>query len=713
MKQTDKKENKEDVIKKLEMLTQEPGFIYSFSVALAQDFFLDPAESANINWMERLSFQEASFIFGLICKKKINTLIIPDEKTATEHIEGTKELCEQLHWAHNQPFIDKIGEVIEKQYSQEDAGKAMQDFFASGEMMTEPIFYGGSGAYDFQYWELALKKYASDDEWIRENFGIDIKVIVEMSKKLKKLQERRWREISEIKSFQDYCKFCFSVFCFGYTDFDFIDKQTFDIFIKLFSAVPGEINKDLESVGAYNVIDSNPIVAVKSDLYFMPLSFNLARSAYESPFYWMRKDENYKDACSKHRGETTEEIAYDFLIRSFGEENVHKNVKIFRKKGELITDIDILAIAGNKAVVVQIKSKKLTELSRKGDEETLREDFKKAIQDAYNQSLKSRKAVIEKGCTFLENNGKELKLSEEIDDAYIICLTSDNYPAVTHQVDTYLQKEEGDPYPLAMNLSDLDILTFYLDDPFDFLYYLRQRTVLSSYFTASSEIVLLAFHLNQKLFRNPEFTRMSAADDFAQLIDANFPAMRGYEPKTAATERLRNKWKNDKFNLLIEQIKETNDPGLTDALFFLFDLSEAAADKIIRLMEKTKERARKDGGIHDFSLINEGGNSGVSYVSLPAEHADKFDGQLFGIACAKKYKSKADHWLALGSITESSNVIDGIVFSDEPWKENLELEKSLRLTLRVSERPKRDGKKIGRNDPCFCGSEKKFKKCCG
>jgi len=26
---------------------------------------------------------------------------------------------------------------------------------------------------------------------------------------------------------------------------------------------------------------------------------------------------------------------------------------------------------------------------------------------------------------------------------------------------------------------------------------------------------------------------------------------------------------------------------------------------------------------------------------------------------------------------------------------------------------KRDGPKINRNDPCLCGSKKKFKKCCG
>ena len=31
----------------------------------------------------------------------------------------------------------------------------------------------------------------------------------------------------------------------------------------------------------------------------------------------------------------------------------------------------------------------------------------------------------------------------------------------------------------------------------------------------------------------------------------------------------------------------------------------------------------------------------------------------------------------------------------------------------ITETVKRDGEKIGRNDPCPCGSGKKYKKCCG
>ena len=52
--------------------------------------------------------------------------------------------------------------------------------------------------------------------------------------------------------------------------------------------------------------------------------------------------------------------------------------------------------------------------------------------------------------------GRLVRLKETIDEAYLICLTADHYPAVTTQVESYLQRGEGDPYPLAMSIFDLD-----------------------------------------------------------------------------------------------------------------------------------------------------------------------------------------------------------------------------------------------------------------
>lgn len=707
--------SKEQAIHALENLTQEPGFVYSLSIMICHDLFLDPEKSADINWHDRLSFQELSFLVGLMVKHQIDISVFPSEHTSKEQIAQTNNLFQKLHEAHNTPFMEKIGELIGKSHEKgepEESEKEFNELFGSGELMTEPIFYGGSGAYDFQYWEFAPKKFLNDEDWIKSNIGIPVSVMTEISMILKKLHEKKWHELRKSKTFEEFCKNSLSVFCFQSGDLSIYDKNVLVKFVQTFAVSPGTVNQKLDSIGGYNAIDSHPVVSLEEDLFFIPAGFNLAQSIYESPFYWMNADEKYRDTALKHRGEATERIAYELLENVFGNGNVYKNIKVYRNKKEIATDIDVLAIAGNKAVIVQAKSKKLTELSKRGNTEKLKLDFKDAIQNAYDQGLVSRSAIINRSNTLVDSNGNELKLGEFIDEAYIICITTDNYPAVTHQVDIYLKKNRDDPYPLAMNIFDLDIVAFYLKDSFEFLYYLRQRISLSTYYKASSEMALLGAHLRQKLFPRPGVDEEMLDEGFAQLIDANFPAMRGYQPKTSALEKLHHNWKNDKFNQLIAQIKSTRHPGFTDATFYLYDLAGDGADDLIRMIEQTKQKAANDGRLHDFSMIFEKGKSGVTFLCM-LDSVEKMNDQLMSLAMARKYKTKADVWLALGSTTGSKNFVDAIAFNKDPWTEDKELEELTKVALKKSKPMNPAGKKMGRNERCFCGSGKKFKDCHG
>lgn len=707
--------SKEQAIAALESLTQEPGFIYSLAIMMCHDLFLDPEKSADINWHERLSFQEISFLVGLMVKHKIDLSALPSQKASKEQISRTNYLFQKLHEAHNTPFIEKITKLaqeIKEKTEPTGSDKDYKEFFGNGELMSEPIFYGGSGAYDFQYWEFAPKKFHDDEYWIKSNKGISVSRMTEISAKLKQLHEQKWYDLRKSKTFDEFCQNSLSVFCFRYEDLTTFDKEPLTKFVESFAITPGTVNKKLDSVGGYNAVDSHPIVILENDHFFIPVGFNLAQSIYESPFYWMNADEKYRDTALTHRGEATEKIAHELLENVFGKGNVYRNVKVYRNKREIGTDIDVLAIAGNKAVIVQAKSKKLTELSKRGDTDKIKSDFSDAVQKAYDQGLVSRAAIIDHTNTLIDSDGKELKLGEYIDDAYIICLTIDNYPAVTHQVDIYLKKKEADPYPLAMNIFDLDIVVFYLKDPFDFLYYLRQRVGLSTYYKAASEMTLLGAHLRQKLFRLPGYDEEMLDESFAQLIDANFPAMRGYQPKTSAAEKLHHKWKNDKFDQLVAQVKGTRQPGFTDAMFYLFDISGDGADDLIRVIEQTKEKTAGDGKLHDFSMIVDKGKSGVTFLCMP-DSIEKMHRQLMGLAVARKYKTKADIWLALGAISGSENFVDAIAFNKEPWVEDKDLEGFTKIALKQGKPINLDGKKVGRNERCYCGSGKKYKNCCG
>ena len=71
----------------------------------------------------------------------------------------------------------------------------------------------------------------------------------------------------------------------------------------------------------------------------------------------------------------------------FGKRAVFSNVRIPGAKGKDAGEIDTLVLFGNRAIVVQAKSKRLTLEARKGNDNLIRDDFKKSVQDSYGQAL--------------------------------------------------------------------------------------------------------------------------------------------------------------------------------------------------------------------------------------------------------------------------------------------------------------------------------------
>ena len=125
-------------------------------------------------------------------------------------------------------------------------------------------------------------------------------------------------------------------------------------------------------------------------------------AAYESPYYWMMNDSEYKYEAGSHRGQASEDIVYNILKPVFGDD-LYRDIVIkgARKKDQ--TDIDILAVVGSVAICFQIKSKKLTEASKQGDLESITSDFGKAVITAYNQGKTCGQYIHNKIPRFSEN----------------------------------------------------------------------------------------------------------------------------------------------------------------------------------------------------------------------------------------------------------------------------------------------------------------------
>jgi hypothetical protein len=281
-----------------------------------------------------------------------------------------------------------------------------------------------------------------------------------------------------------------------------------------------------------------------------------------------------------------------------------------------------------------------------------------------------------------------------------------------------LDKKTNEPYPLFLTVFDLELVTHYLNNPYDLLYYIRQRIALMDYFKAESEMIFLGYHLEMKLWKVPNSDFVGLDADFGGLIDRNYYPLRLGVKVSDEGDAIKNRWKNDEFDLLCKQLAESYEPKVTDIIFTLLDWDGASRDNLMKYIHKIKGQTLNDNRWHNFSLLSNnsnGANSGVSYVSGENDNPTELLNRVLLLSKARKYKSKGDIWIGFGSLRNSPRIIDTIVFNDQKWQFDKELENAANTLFKEKGQGTMYNldKKIGRNDRCYCGSGLKYKKCCG
>jgi len=762
------------VIKDLKSLISSKGYIYALCMIIFEDFHINPEKIHEINLIKRLSHKEVSLLFGFLVQSQINFALPDSWQDLIQMKQKTYELMEALHQSFMIPFVEKMQKNLEKKHEKKDFRKEQKEFFGKGDMLTEPIFYSGTGVYDFQYLDFLERKYKYDKNWLSEKKNFDIEqtknialqiknILQEKSKKVRLygLKERLPQITEDIKKknlnedwekckkellpmlelyqyvelffenatdkknlsmdkigedeWKSFYKGLIELFVIRKIDFD--SDVNIESFLNNFSiSIKRGLNSQFKTIGNYNLINSHPVIKLDEEKYFVPIPFLLFEAIYEDPFYWMTKNKEYEDQAGENRGRVGEEITYEFLSKVFGKNKTFKSVKISSKKGKDDTDIDVFCTLGSKALCVQVKSKKLTTLSRSGNDKQLEKDFQEAVQDAYEQGFLSRSKILGKNAKFIDENGNEIILSEEIDEVYLMVITTENYPSLAHQAHVMLEKKDNDPFPIVLTIFDLDLLTFYLNDPYDFLYYIRQRTSLMNYFKADEEMTFLGYHLKEKLWKIPNVDASLIATSFAQLVDRNYYPLKTGLKVSDDGDTIKNRWKNENFDRLCNQLKNIGQAKITDIIFHLLDCSGNARTNLVDLIIKIKQKTLSDGKIHNFSMPPDDSFSprvGVTYTSSNSDNVGELRNNLLTLCQVRKYKFKGDVWIGFGSLKNSNNMIDVVVFSDQKWEQDEELEKMSKTILKGQGRYIRIGKKVGRNEKCPCGSGLKYKKCCG
>lgn len=704
------------VFEDLQALTRAPGYVHAIANICHRDIMVTYAKEMKASDLlnnfsrDRLLRTEITTILGLLVRGSVDTSA-PSADSLQEYVDHTDRLMKELHQTMAAPAWDEIMRTAK-------TGKYDADIWR-GEVLREPIFYGSESAYTFQYRDLVLEKYGMDDPWLVHNKGFSITQAQAITRAMCALMDVKATRTFAAMKISGYPPVSWlSVFEQTPEEIAFqsqVPMEQVCAFLKAFT-LRGE-NSQFQSVGDFNWLNATPLLAAGDNSVLLFQQYSILEALYESPFYWMMADEAYKGIAANHLGAFTEAFATRRLASVFGAKQVHSNVGLEFRKGKRPGEIDVLVVFGNRLIIVQAKSKKLTLEARRGNDGALKKDFAGAIQDSYDQALLCAEAILAGDCRLVNSNDAEIALPHSPKEIFIFNLVSDHYPALAFQARQFLKYQKSDVIraPFVMDVFLLDALTEMLDTPLRLLSYVKLRVESIDRITLSHELTALSFHLKRNLWFESDFDMVMLDDDIAADLDLAMTVRRDNVPGRRIPDGVLTRLAGTLFEHLLYQIEKKPDLATLEIGFQLLTLGEDTCRNIHRGLEVITSKARLDGKPHDFT-IGEDGVGGITFHCNPASSEVAMQ-KLGGYCELRKYAQCAPRWCGI-SVDPRANLQFGVVLEFE-WQKSEDMDvatASMRKPISIaqftefSETSKRG--KVGRNDPCPCGSGSKYKRCC-
>lgn len=345
------------------------------------------------------------------------------------------------------------------------------------DQLKEIAFYEGDQAYDWQLIKYAMKKYEDKElsPLLEKDFNYNISYIKSTYYKIIKYIEEnvtRWRyeEHDDLASPID-------IFIIKKDDYNSIFNNEEKSIIKQFTFKLGKSEAlKITDIGDRNSFKLSPIIEMPSEKGYLVLNNQtLAISMNESPLYWILDTKKIKvEELGNIKGKISENLVYGVLATQLFPSQIYKNVTISsdRKGSNNKTDIDIMTIVENTVIIYQIKSKKLSELSKKGIAKNIISDAEKGVLKAYEQGKISVECLKNQEDYTISSNIPNLKEC----NFYNICITTEQYPTIS-SIEFIKSKEIGknDLPIICLSLYDLEIL-FLLFKSHELINYLEFRS---------------------------------------------------------------------------------------------------------------------------------------------------------------------------------------------------------------------------------------------
>jgi hypothetical protein len=712
--------DEQEVFNELAGLCASPGYIHALAFLYLSNNWVTfkdevTAEDMLPNYShERLIRTELSTLFGLLVRHEID-FAYPGAGVVQSHIDRSNALLSELHHSLARPMREEILAMAQGIPPPSPAAASM------GAFLREAIFYGAESAYVFQYQDLARIKYRADETWLVGAKGFSIDAACDVVKAIFDIQPDRI--LSNARDIRNRGERWTALPGFSFTVTEIAElanrpAKTVEAVLSAFSLDALERNGSFTSLKEFNVVNATPLLRGLDGSYFSFHPGSITEALYESPFYWMLKDKAYSATAMKHRGEFTELFSHSRLVKIFGDARVHSNIDLIDSHGASSGEVDVLVVFGDRAIVLQAKSKRLTLEARKGNDLQLREDFKLAVQDAYDQGAKCSQLILAGSHSLIERATQRLVNIGPLKEIYILCVLADHYPSLSFQAREFLALGTN-PQILAPFVTDvfaLDVITEMLESPLRFLSYVNRRVSYHERVMASHETNLLAYHLRSNLWMSSDLSFVMISDDVAVDLDIAMAVRRTGIPGARTPKGVLTRLESTVIAQMLREIEDKEEPAVIEFGFMLLTLGEDTVMQADRYIRRINKSTCSDGKPHDFTMNLSSASSGLTFhcSNLPFQSAQR---ALYVHCVRRKYVEHAASWFGVCLNPGDLKIRTGVTQQHE-WEPDATLDAMTRGmatgTIGVSnpKSPAQTQPKIGRNDPCPCGSGKKFKKCC-
>lgn len=709
--------SEDEIFSDLAELCVKPGYVHALVyLAFRENIILfdkklTAVDLQNKHDPSRLIRTEITTLLGLLVKAEIDWTI-PQPSAFQAYIDTSVKLLEELH------------RCMER-YVYSSFNPEADDACAAGATFREPIFYGGESAYSFQYLDLAVRKYEADESWLQGERGFSIAEARKIATAIENTFPERFATLRDILSNTSLDQWTMLP-CFAINAIDIAKKAGLSVekterVLSAFTLDPTQRNETFAALSDFNVMAATPLIRMPTGEFLLLQFYSLAEALYDVPFYWMLRDKQYHPTLTKNRGDFLESFISERLALVFSAERVFSNVDIQVSRTKRVGEIDVLVVWGNRAIIVQAKSKRLTIEARKGNDQVIRNDFKLSVQDAYDQGALCAQCLGDKRYILKCSDGRDVSLPYELSEVYIFCIVNDHYPALSFQSRQFLKATAAPRLlaPLVIDVFTLDVMTEFLQSPLHFLAYVSQRSKFSEQIMASHELTMLAVYLRRNLWVEPGFDQMRFGDDLSSDLDLAIAVRRMGVSGIATPPGILTLFDKNSLGQIIRYIESRPDPPTIDLGLFLLSLGEKSVNAAARAISRMAAQSRADGRHHDLTIVfADGGGAGFT-IHCSRDEPFLAVPRLLDYCERRKYKEKATHWFGIWIDPRTLDIKYGVSIAF-PWANDAKLESR---TKQMQQPVPMDGvvdamykhrrqRKVGRNDQCPCGSGLKHKKCC-